>query len=280
MGSRQGRCSARFAEARKIVLSRSYGYANGNEDIAFLETVGYATAVNPKPALLEAARREGWKVLRFAARRKASAATLARSLGAYGTLAATSLGGLAYAVTTGKRRQAAELVSAIGGDAMLAMTGINVEVQGEHHLWAHRPSVFLFNHQSSVDVYVILSLLRHGITAVAKKELAKAPLIGHILRALDFAFIDRSNTRATVDWIQPVVDRLQLGLSVVIAPEGTRSRTPRLGRLQEGRLSYCHAGRCASRAAGHSQRLRGDAQKLAAVFNPARCRCACCRPST
>jgi putative phosphoserine phosphatase / 1-acylglycerol-3-phosphate O-acyltransferase len=35
-----------FAEAREIVLSRSYGYANGNEDIAFLTTVGYATAVN------------------------------------------------------------------------------------------------------------------------------------------------------------------------------------------------------------------------------------------
>jgi hypothetical protein len=70
-----------FAEARKIALSRSYGYANGNEDIAFLTTVGYATAVNPKPALLEAARREGWKVLRFASRRNASPVTLARSLG-------------------------------------------------------------------------------------------------------------------------------------------------------------------------------------------------------
>jgi putative phosphoserine phosphatase/1-acylglycerol-3-phosphate O-acyltransferase len=223
-----------FAETRKIALSRSYGYANGNEDIAFLKTVGYATAVNPKPALLEAARREGWKVLRFAARRNASAGTLARSLGAYGALAGTSLGGLAYAVATGRKRKAAELVSAISSDAMLAMTGIDVEVQGEPHLWAHRPSVFLFNHQSSVDVYVILSLLRHGITAVAKKELAKAPLVGHILRALDFAFIDRSNTRSAIETMQPVVDRLRLGLSVVIAPEGTRSRTPRLGRFKKG----------------------------------------------
>jgi len=59
-----------FAKAHKIVLSRSYGYANGNEDIAFLKAVAHATAVNPKPALIEAAQREGWNVLRFPARRK------------------------------------------------------------------------------------------------------------------------------------------------------------------------------------------------------------------
>jgi putative phosphoserine phosphatase/1-acylglycerol-3-phosphate O-acyltransferase len=223
-----------FAKAHKIVLSRSYGYANGNEDIAFLKTVGHATAVNPKPALVEAAQREGWQVLRFPARRRASAATRARSLGAYCTLATMSLCGLAYAVTTGKRRQAAEWVSARSSDAMLAITGIDVEVQGEHHLWAHRPSLFLFNHQSIVDGYVLLTLLRRGFTGVAKKEVAKMPLLGEILRTLDFAFIDRSNTRSAKEAMEPAVDRLRLGMSVVIAPEGTRSLTPRLGRFKKG----------------------------------------------
>jgi putative phosphoserine phosphatase/1-acylglycerol-3-phosphate O-acyltransferase len=223
-----------FAKAHKIVLSRSYGYANGNEDIAFLKTVGHATAVNPKPALVEAAQREGWQVLRFPARRRASAATRARSLGAYCTLATMSLCGLAYAVITGKRRQAAEWVSARSSDAMLAITGIDVEVQGEHHLWAHRPSLFLFNHQSIVDGYVLLTLLRRGFTGVAKKEVAKMPLLGEILRTLDFAFIDRSNTRSAKEAMEPAVDRLRLGMSVVIAPEGTRSLTPRLGRFKKG----------------------------------------------
>jgi putative phosphoserine phosphatase/1-acylglycerol-3-phosphate O-acyltransferase len=221
-----------FAKAHKIVLSRSYGYANGNEDIAFLKTVGHATAVNPKPALVEAVQREGWQVLRFPARRRASAATRARSLGAYCTLATMSLCGLAYAVTTGKRRQAAEWVSARSSDAMLAITGIDVEVQGEHHLWAHRPSLFLFNHQSIVDGYVLLTLLRRGFTGV--EEVAKMPLLGEILRTLDFAFIDRSNTRSAKEAMEPAVDRLRLGMSVVIAPEGTRSLTPRLGRFKKG----------------------------------------------
>jgi putative phosphoserine phosphatase / 1-acylglycerol-3-phosphate O-acyltransferase len=223
-----------FATRRGIALSRSYGYANGSEDIAFLKAVGHATAVNPKPALIEAARREGWKVLRFPARRKASLATRLRSAGAYGALAATSLGGLAYALATGKKRRAAEWVSATGSSAMLAITGVRLEVRGERHLWAHRPCVFLFNHQSYADGYVLLSLLRHGVTGVAKKEVANTPLVGQILRALDFAFIDRSNTHSAIEAMEPAVDRLRRGLSVVIAPEGTRSLTPRLGRFKKG----------------------------------------------
>jgi putative phosphoserine phosphatase/1-acylglycerol-3-phosphate O-acyltransferase len=223
-----------FAKQHGIVLSRSYGYANGNEDIAFLNTVGHATAVNPKPALIAAADREGWTVSRFSARRKASALTRARSLGAYCALAATSLGGLVYAVTTGKKRKAAELVSALGSDAMLAITGVKVEAQGERHLWAHRPALFLFNHQSIVDGYVLLTLLRRGFTGIAKKEVAKMPLLGQILRAMDFAFIDRSNTRSAKEAMQPAIDRLRHGMSIVIAPEGTRSLTPRLGQFKKG----------------------------------------------
>ena len=223
-----------FAKAQGIALSRSYGYANGNEDIAFLKTVGHATAVNPKPALIEAAQRAGWTVLRFPGRRKASLATRARSLGAYCALAATSLGGFAYAVASGKKRRAAELVSAISSDVMLAITGVEVEAQGEHHLWAHRPALFLFNHQSTVDGYVLLTLLRRGFTGIAKKEAAKMPLLGQILRALDFAFIDRGNTGSSKEAMQPAVDRLRHGMSVVIAPEGTRSLTPRLGQFKKG----------------------------------------------
>ncbi|MGB8488991.1 MAG: HAD-IB family hydrolase [Xanthobacteraceae bacterium] len=223
-----------FATAHGIELSRSYGYANGNEDIAFLKTLGHATAVNPKPALIEAAQRAGWTMLRFPARRKASLATRARSLGAYCALTATSLGGLAYAVASGKKRRAAELVSAISSDVMLAITGVEVETQGEHHLWAHRPALFLFNHQSTVDGYVLLTLLRRGFTGIAKKEVAKMPLLGQILRALDFAFIDRGNTGSSKEAMQPAVDRLRHGMSVVIAPEGTRSLTPRLGQFKKG----------------------------------------------
>ena len=65
VGNRQGPSRARFRKRARDRASESHGYANGNEDIAFLKTVGHATAVNPKPALIAAAQREGWAVLRF-----------------------------------------------------------------------------------------------------------------------------------------------------------------------------------------------------------------------
>ena len=200
-GKGKARAVRDFAERRGIALAQSYGYANGNEDIAFLKTVRHATAVNAKPALVAAAQREGWNVLRFARRRKPSLAMRARSAGAYGALGAASLGGFAYGVTTGKKNQAAEWVGARVSDAILAVAGIKVEVQGEQHLWAHRPCVFVFNHQSTADGYVLLTLLRQGITGI--------------------------------EAMQRAIDRLRRGMSVVIAPEETRSVSPRLGPFKK-----------------------------------------------
>ncbi|CAN5916459.1 HAD-IB family hydrolase [soil metagenome] len=223
-----------FATAHGIALGQSHGYANGKEDIAFLEAVGRAMAVNPQPALDEAAQREGWPTVRFPSRRRASPATLARSLAAYLALAAVSLAGLGYAVASGRKRRAAEWVGATGSDAMLAIAGVAVEVQGKHHLQARQPSIFMFNHQSLLDGYVLLRLLRGGFTGVAKKEAADMPLLGRILRGLDFAFIDRAHSGSAIDAMKPALDRLRSGMSFVIAPEGTRSLSPRLGRLKKG----------------------------------------------
>lgn len=223
-----------FAKEHNLLLSNSYGYANGNEDIAFLKTVGQAIAVNPKHTLIETAQCEGWKVLHFPSRRKISIATRIRSFGAYCALALISFRGLVYGIMSGKKREAAEWTGAASSDTMLAITGIEVKVQGEQHLWAHRPAVFVFNHQSYLDGFILFKLLRHSITGVAKKEIANTLIIGQLLRALDFAFIDRRDTSGAIEIMQPAVDRLKNGLSIVIAPEGTRSLTPKLGRFKKG----------------------------------------------
>lgn len=52
-----------FASARGIALAQSHAYANGNEDVAFLQVVGHAHAVNPQPALRRVGADAGWPVL-------------------------------------------------------------------------------------------------------------------------------------------------------------------------------------------------------------------------
>ncbi len=233
-GSGKAAAVRKFAAENKLLLKRSYAYANGNEDIDFLRTVGHPTAVNPKKILEDCAEDNAWVQLRFPSRRKAPVAAIARSVGAYGAMAATFLGGLGYAKVTGNERRAVDLIGSIGFDAALAIAGVEVETYGEHNLWTHRPAVFLLNHQSKLDFYVMFSLLRRGFTGVAKKEAENTPGFKTFMRMAEMAFIDRGNTTKAIEALQPAVDRLKKGLSVCMAPEGTRSYSPQLGRFKKG----------------------------------------------
>jgi putative phosphoserine phosphatase / 1-acylglycerol-3-phosphate O-acyltransferase len=109
-----------------------------------------------------------------------------------------------------------------------------VEVQGEEHLWSHRPAVFIFNHQSQLDLVLSGYLLRHGYTGVAKQELKRDPLVGLPFRFAGVAFVDRKGGKDPRKALAPAVAKLREGISIAIAPEGTRSLTPTLGPFKTG----------------------------------------------
>jgi putative phosphoserine phosphatase/1-acylglycerol-3-phosphate O-acyltransferase len=106
-------------------------------------------------------------------------------------------------------------------------------VKGEEHLWSHRPAVFTFNHQSSLDALVVGSLVRRDLTAVAKKEAARDPRFAPIGLLADVAYIDRKNSTKARSALTPVVEKIQSGMSLAIAPEGTRTPTPHIA-MQAG----------------------------------------------
>lgn len=225
-GAGKAEAVRRFTQERGIRLDDSYGYANGNEDIAFLESVGRPTAVNPKPALAALAQAQHWPVLQFAPRRRAPLLAVARSLGAYGAMALSFATGLGLAKATGKTRRAVDLVTSIGSELGLAIAGIDIEVIGEEHLWTHRPAVFLLNHQSRLDFFVMMYLARRGVIGIAGREIEDSPGFGSFLRMADIAFIDRSEGRQALN---PVVEKIRQGLSLCMSAEGTRSWSPRIG---------------------------------------------------
>ncbi|HVK29908.1 MAG TPA: lysophospholipid acyltransferase family protein, partial [Nocardioides sp.] len=108
-------------------------------------------------------------------------------------------------------------------------------VQGEPHLWSHRPAVFIVNHQSSlVDLVITTTVLRAGFTAVVKREVADIPVFGPLLAMADFAFIDRADASQARDVLADAKAKLGRGVSVVISPEGTRSYTPEVGAFKKG----------------------------------------------
>jgi putative phosphoserine phosphatase/1-acylglycerol-3-phosphate O-acyltransferase len=122
----------------------------------------------------------------------------------------------------------------LGSDAGLTLAGIKLNVTGQEHLWSHRPAVFIFNHQSWLDGMIVMKLLREDVTAVAKKEVSRQPVMGQIAWLMNMAFVDRGNTEQARAALTPVVERISEGYSLAISPEGTRSPTPRVGRFKKG----------------------------------------------
>lgn len=223
-----------FAKAKGVNLKASYGYANGNEDIAFLKAVGIPSAIQPKPQLEQVARESGWPILRFPRRSRGPVKAMARTVGAYAAMGASFVAGLGLERLTGDSRAAADFITATASDAAMAVLGVTIEVIGEAHLQAHRPCVFIINHQSKFDMFVMMNIVRRSFSGVAKAEAAKVPGFGRYMKMAGVAFLDRADTQKSIDALKPAVDRIKAGLSMCIAPEGTRSWTPKVGKFKKG----------------------------------------------
>jgi len=222
-----------FAAEHGIDLPESYAYSNGNEDVPFLRTAGRPRAINPGRDLEAVARQYGWPVARFRPRGRAGVGDIARTAaGLAGMIGGFTTGAVLGAVT-GSRREAVDLGTTLAGELGSVLAGVRLDVHGAENL-ATRPAVFLFNHQSQLDVLILAKLLRGGFTGVAKEELAHSPGFGLMFRLADVAFVDRHDTAQALRALQPAVQKLRDGISLAIAPEGTRSATPALGSFKKG----------------------------------------------
>jgi putative phosphoserine phosphatase/1-acylglycerol-3-phosphate O-acyltransferase len=223
-----------FAADNGIDLDESYAYGNGKEDLAYLETVGRPRPLNPDGGLTELARDRAWETYRLKARGRAGPLDVIRTGAALTGLGGALAAGVGLGLLTRSRRSAANLAIASGTEVALALAGVRLNVDGEENLWSARPAVFIFNHQSSLDTLIVGSLVRRDITAVAKKEAARDPRFAPIGLLTDVAYIDRSNSKKARSALEPVVEKIRSGLSLAIAPEGTRTPTPHLARFKKG----------------------------------------------
>lgn len=223
-----------FAAQNDIDLGHSFAYGNGGEDVPYLETVGNPRPLNPSGALEAAADERGWPVARLSRPQRLTPELVIRSAAAYAGAGAGLLAGIGLGLINRDRRTAVEITAAVGSELALAGAGVTLDVQGAENLWSSRPAVFIFNHQSQLDVIVLASLLRTDFTGVAKKELQRDPIFAPLGWLADVAFVDRTNTEEAKKALEPAVEALRQGRSLAMAPEGTRSATPRLGPFKKG----------------------------------------------
>ena len=254
---------AEFAGDRSIDLARSYGYTSGLADLPFLELVGRPHALNPEPGLSRVADERGWPAARLSGRGRPSIIDLARTGAAVAGLGTAAALGVGLGLVSASRRKGANFGFPVGSDAALALAGVRLRVTGEQHLWSDRPAVFMFNHQSSMDVPIVASLVRRDFTAVAKKETARDPrfmLVGYLI---DAAYVDRGNTSQARNALAPAVDRLRNGVSIAIAPGGHAHARRTASGASRRAPSTWHPGWGADRADRDPQRRRRHVARVA-----------------
>ena len=116
----------------------------------------------------------------------------------------------------------------------LRLVGVSVVVDGIDRLDKRQTYVFTPNHQSLIEVPLLLTFLGHNVAYLAKKELFTYPIFGYGLKVIGVVPVDRSNQAAALESARLATEKLRAGKSYVVYPEGTRSPDGRLQKFKKG----------------------------------------------
>jgi 1-acyl-sn-glycerol-3-phosphate acyltransferase len=138
---------------------------------------------------------------------------------------------------TGKR---VHKIARFWASISLKVAGISVSLEGEENLTGP-PYLFMANHQSALDIYVLLATMPIPFKFIAKRELFAIPFLGWAIKRARYISIDRENPREALKAIEDAAQKIREGLTVLIFPEGTRSKDGHLLPFLKGGFSL--AGR-------------------------------------
>lgn len=118
---------------------------------------------------------------------------------------------------------------------VLRIGGISVTVQGIQNLDPSRPYIFMVNHQSNMDIPVLVrALSEFQLRWIAKRELFLLPFFGWALWATRHIIVDRGDRTDALESLRRAQERIKQGISVVVFPEGTRSADGNLLPFKRG----------------------------------------------
>ena len=122
---------------------------------------------------------------------------------------------------------------------MFWVGGVKLEIRGWEKLpeairSEKQPVIFMSNHESNLDPPVLIAALPVPAVYISKKELKWVPLVGWAAGLGGTIFIDRGKRERAVQSIHHAAEQIRDGKTVVIFPEGTRTRTGRLGPFKKG----------------------------------------------
>lgn len=127
---------------------------------------------------------------------------------------------------------------------ILFLIGVSLEVEGEQHMRGLLPRIVTFNHQSALDLLVLMYTLPPGSVAIAKKEFKYIPFINLAMWAMNYRFIDRSNRSRALKSLDGLPEFITThSRSLLISPEGTRTPTGELQQFKKGAFRIALEGK-------------------------------------
>lgn len=116
---------------------------------------------------------------------------------------------------------------------IMAITGSEIEMEGIH-LIPEGPVLFASNHEGNFDIPVLLGSIDKPFGFISKIEIKKIPILSSWMELIHCVFLDRKNRQKAAGSIMSGVELLKEGHSLVIFPEGTRSKGGPIGLFKAG----------------------------------------------
>ncbi|MDH5432417.1 MAG: 1-acyl-sn-glycerol-3-phosphate acyltransferase [Gammaproteobacteria bacterium] len=139
-------------------------------------------------------------------------------------------------VTPGNTRNRIDKLLRRWSRRLLGLLNVSINSRGAEKFPHNsgRPVIVMSNHFSLYDIPVSILVLETSLRMMAKKELYKIPFMGMALRLGEFVSVDRHNHEQSIKDLEKAKQVMVSGISLWVAPEGTRSRNGTLGKFKRG----------------------------------------------
>lgn len=121
----------------------------------------------------------------------------------------------------------------VTGKMLMWILGNPIKIEGAEY--STERAIYISNHASPIDIFLIMWLTPTGTVGIAKKEIIFYPLFGQLYVLANHLRIDRSNPTAAIESMKEAANAIvKNDLSLIIFPEGTRSKNGRLLPFKKG----------------------------------------------
>ena len=112
--------------------------------------------------------------------------------------------------------------------------GIRVEITGAENILTNQPQIFIANHQGYYDIFALAGYLDVQLRWVSKAILFRIPFMGWAMSAARYISVKRNDRKQSYQAFLKTLEAINKGSSIVLFPEGTRSKDGSIGDFKKG----------------------------------------------